>query len=78
MQKKESNLLKNILCCVDKVNVLGPEVFNTDQESQHTSEVHTSLFINKGVKISMDGKGRAIDAIFIKRLWRTDKYKNVY
>jgi putative transposase len=52
--------------------------FNTDQGSQYTSEVHTNVLLNNGIKISMDGKGRAIDNIFIERLWRTVKYENVY
>jgi putative transposase len=55
-----------------------PEIFNTDQGSQYTSEVHTKLLIDNGIKISMDGKGRAIDNIFIERLWRSVKYENVY
>ena len=55
-----------------------PEIFNTDQGSQYTSETHTSLLKNNGIRISMDGKGRAIDNIFIERLWRTVKYENVY
>ena len=55
-----------------------PEIFNTDQGSQYTSEAHTSLLINNGIKISMDGKGRDIDNIFVERLWRTVKYENVY
>ena len=56
----------------------APEIFNTDQGSQYTSEVHTNLLITNGVKISMDGKGRAIDNIFVERLWRTVKYENIY
>ena len=55
-----------------------PEIFNTDLGSQYTSEVHTNVLLNNGIKISMDGKGRAIDNIFIERLWRTVKYENVY
>ena len=55
-----------------------PEIFNTDQGSQYTSEIHTNILINNDIKISMDGKGRAIDNIFIERLWRTVKYENVY
>jgi putative transposase len=55
-----------------------PEIFNTDQGSQYTSEVHTNLLLKNKIKISMDGKGRAIDNIFIERLWRTVKYENVY
>ena len=55
-----------------------PEIFNTDQGSQFTSEVFTALLKYRNVKISMDGKGRAIDNIFIERLWRTVKYEHVY
>jgi len=55
-----------------------PEIFNTDQGSQYTSEVHTKVLQSNIIKISMDGKGRAIDNIFIERLWRTVKYENVY
>jgi putative transposase len=63
----------------EAINKYGkPEIFNTDQGSQYTSEVHTKLLIDNGIKISMDGKGRAIDNIFIERLWRSVKYENVY
>lgn len=55
-----------------------PEIFNTDQGSQYTSDIHIKTLKNNGVKISMDGKGRAIDNIFIERLWRSVKYENVY
>ena len=55
-----------------------PEIFNTDQGSQYTSEIHTKVLKDKGIKISMDGKGRAIDNIFIERLWRSVKYEDVY
>lgn len=55
-----------------------PEIFNTDQGSQYTSEVHTNVLLNNGIKISMDIKDRAIDNIFKERLWRTVKYENVY
>ena len=50
-----------------------PEIINSDQGSQFTSEVHTELLKNNEIKISMDGKGRAIDNIFIERFWRTIK-----
>jgi putative transposase len=56
----------------------SPEIFNTDQGSQYTSDVHIKALTDNGIKISMDGKGRAIDNIFIERLWRTVKYENVY
>lgn len=55
-----------------------PEIFNTDQGSQYTSEIHTKLLIDNDIKISMDGKGRALDNVFIERLWRSVKYENVY
>lgn len=55
-----------------------PEIFNTDQGSQFTSDVFTGLLKENNIQISMDGKGRAIDNIFIERLWRTVKYEYVY
>ena len=55
-----------------------PEIFNTDQGSQFTSELFTSLLKEKEIAISMDSKGRAIDNIFVERLWRTVKYEHVY
>jgi putative transposase len=61
---------------IDKHGV--PEIFNTDQGSQYTSDVHINVLKDNNIEISMDGKGRAIDNIFIERLWRTVKYENVY
>jgi putative transposase len=55
-----------------------PEIFNTDQGSQFTSEVFTKVLIDNKIQISMDGKGRATDNIFIERLWRTVKYEDIY
>jgi putative transposase len=55
-----------------------PEIFNTDQGAQFTSEDWIDVLEKAGVKISMDGKGRWIDNVFIERLWRTVKYENVY
>jgi len=55
-----------------------PEIFNTDQGSQFTSEDWTTPLKAAGVAISMDGKGRWIDNIFIERLWRSVKYEDVY
>ena len=54
------------------------EVFNTDQGSQFTSREFTQVLQDRGVKISMDGKGRYQDNIFVERLWRTVKYEEVY
>ena len=56
----------------------SPSIFNTDQGSQFTSEAFTRVLLDAGVAISMDGVGRAIDNVFIERLWRTLKYDHVY
>ena len=56
----------------------APEIFNTDQGSQYTSKEFTGILHEHGVKISMDGKGRAMDNIMIERLWRTVKYEEIY
>lgn len=56
----------------------APEIFNTDQGAQFTSEAFTSVLKAANVKISMDGKGRWIDNVFIERLWRSVKYEEVY
>jgi putative transposase len=55
-----------------------PEIFNTDQGSQFTSTEFTQPLLDRGVKISMDGRGRALDNVFVERLWRTVKYEEVY
>ena len=55
-----------------------PDIFNTDQGSQFTSFEFTGVLKKAGVKISMDGRGRCIDNIFIERLWRSLKYEAVY
>ena len=55
-----------------------PEYFNTDQGAQFTSEEYTSVLKANGIKISMDGKGRAIDNVFTERLWRSIKYENIF
>jgi putative transposase len=55
-----------------------PEIFNTDQGSQFTSEAFTQPLLAAGVQISMDGRGRAFDNIFVERLWRTVKVEEVY
>lgn len=55
-----------------------PEIFNTDQGVQFTSRVFTGRLENKGIQISMDGKGRAIDNVFVERLWRSVKYEEIY
>jgi len=55
-----------------------PEIFNTDQGAQFTSPIFTNTLINKGILVSMDGRGRALDNIFVERLWRSVKYENIY
>jgi putative transposase len=55
-----------------------PEIFNTDQGSQFTSEAFTGVLESRGIRISMDGRGRCMDNIFIERLWRSLKYEEVY
>ncbi len=76
-----SNTLDADFCVEALEEALGketPEVFNTDQGSQFTGEAFTGLLKSHGVRISMDGKGRYADNIFIERLWRTVKYEEVY
>ena len=55
-----------------------PEIFNSDQGAQFTSEAFTSRLESHGITISMDGRGRFMDNIFVERLWRTVKYEEVY
>lgn len=55
-----------------------PEIFNTDQGVQFTSEMFTRTLERRKIAISMDGKGRAFDNIFIERFWRSLKYEEVY
>lgn len=55
-----------------------PEIFNTDQGSQFTSTAFTSILEAADIRISMDGKGRALDNIFVERLWRSVKYEDIY
>ena len=55
-----------------------PKIFNTDQGSQFTSVAFTSRLEEKGIAISQDGRGRALDNIFVERLWRSVKYEEVY
>ena len=69
--------------CVEALNEAikkygSPEIFNTDQGSQFTSQEFTGVLKEHGIKISMDGKGRFMDNIFIERLWRTLKYERVF
>jgi len=56
----------------------APDILNTDQGAQFTSTIFTSTVLSNGVKLSMDGKGRATDNAFIERLWRSVKYEKIY
>jgi putative transposase len=56
----------------------SPDIFNTDQGVQFTSAAFTGVLAANGVRISMDGKGRYLDNIFIERLWRSLKYEDIY
>lgn len=56
----------------------APEIFNTDQGCQFTSDDFTGVLKEHGIKISMDGKGRWVDNVFVGRLWRSVKYEEVY
>jgi putative transposase len=68
-----------VLRCLDRALETGtPEIFNSDQGSQYTSTAFTDRLKSAGVRISMDGKGRAFDNIMVERLWRTVKYEEVY
>lgn len=77
-----SNTLDSSFCCeaLDEALMLYgfPEIFNSDQGCQFTSEAFISRLKAKHISISMDGRGRVFDNIFIERLWRTVKYQNVY
>jgi putative transposase len=69
--------------CVEALNEAmakhgKPEIFNTDQGSQFTSEAFTRVLLDKEIKISMDGKGSWRDNVFVERLWKSVKYEEVY
>lgn len=77
-----SNSMEAIFCvdCLDEAlrNYGKPEIFNSDQGSQFTSEAFTGVLKREGIIISMDGRGRAFDNIFVERLWRSVKHEDVY
>lgn len=76
-----SNSLESSFCVEVLEEALSqrrPEIFNTDQGVQFTSRVFTSRLEAAGVNISMDGRGRALDNVFVERLWWSVKYENVY
>ncbi len=76
-----SNTLDNDFCIEaleEALNTAVPDIFNTDQGVQYTSHDFIKCLTEAEVKISMDGKGRALDNIFVERLWRSVKYENIY
>ena len=77
-----SNTLDSEFCVLALEEALAahpaPEIFNTDQGSQFTAQVFTGCLQAAGVRVSMDGRGRCMDNIFIERLWRSLKYEAVY
>ena len=76
-----SNTLESQFCvaALDGALTQGtPEIFNTDQGPQFTSEAFTDVLLDRDITISMDGRGRALDNVFIERLWWTVKYEEVY
>ena len=76
-----SNSLENGFCVTVLQRALRsarPVIFNTDQGCQFTSEEFTGTLARAGVRISMDGRGRALDNAFIERLWRSVKYEDIY
>ena len=77
-----SNTLDSSFCVEALQEALSrfgrPEIFNSDQGSQFTAKDFIDVLLGTGVKISMDGKGRCIDNVFVERLWRSLKYEDVY
>ena len=76
-----SNTLDSDFCITALKNALNygiPDIFNSDQGSQFTSHDFTDQLLSAGIRISMDGRGRVMDNIFIERLWRSLKYEDIY
>lgn len=76
-----SNSLTTDFCisALEKALEIGtPEIFNSDQGAQFTDVTFIAILNNSNIKISMDGRGRALDNVFIERLWRTLKYEDIY
>lgn len=76
-----SNTMDYIFCLNALMAALEhgePVIFNTDQGSQYTSEHFTQPLLDRQILISMDGRGRALDNVFVERLWRSVKYENIY
>ena len=81
----EANIIKlpNISASIPQLKAAikefgKPDIFNTDQGSQFTANIFTQVLKDNQVQISMDGKGRAIDNIFVERIWKSVKYEDIY
>lgn len=76
-----SNTLDTEFCMEtlrEALNHAKPQIFNSDQGVQFTSSSFTQILLDQKIQISMDGKGRALDNVFVERLWRSVKYENIY
>ena len=77
-----SNAMSSEFCVAALEEALArygaPEIFNTDQGSQFTDDDFTAPLLAKRVRVSMDGKGRWVDNVFVERLWRSVKYEDIY
>ena len=76
-----SNTLEGHFCQAALAQSLAhgtPEIFNTDQGAQFTAQAFTARLEAADIRVSMDGRGRALDNVFVERLWRSVKYENIY
>jgi putative transposase len=76
------SITMDVGCCLEALEhalrIAHPEIFNSDQGAQFTSRDFTGRLESAGIQMSMDGRGRALDNVFVERLWRTVKYEEVY
>ncbi len=78
---KISNTLDAVFCIEalkDALRIGNPDISNTDQGAQFTSNAYTEILKTNSIQISMDSRGRAMDNIFVERLWRSLKYEDIY
>ena len=76
-----SNTIDTFFCVSalkEALEISKPDIFNSDQGAQFTSNKFLKIILDQDIKISMDSKGRALDNIFVERLWRTIKYEDIY
>ena len=82
LSSRVSNAMSTDFCAEALEEALArygaPEIFNTDQGAQFTAEDFTQVLLARGVRVSMDGKGRWVDNVFVERLWRSVKYEDIY